>query len=385
MRRIYADHNATTPLAPEVLEAMLPYLREHYGNASSVHIFGREARAAIDDARVRLTKLLGCGESEAVFTGGGTEADNLTVFGVARASRKRGSRHMIISSIEHHAVLHPSQYLDKTGECEVTYLPVNRDCLVDPDDLRQAIRQDTALVSIMSANNETGTIQPVKELAAICRERGVTFHTDAVQSFGKQPVDVNDWGVDLLSIAAHKFCGPKGVGALFIRRGTKIDPLLFGGSHENERRAGTENVAAIVGLAKAAELATARMKEEQSRLFGLTEKLGEGVAQRVRGAHRNGHTQRRIGNTINFSFEGCEEEGLLLGLDLEGIAVSSGSACAVGSLEPSHVLKAMGLSHELARAAVRFSLGAGNTAEDVSDILEALVRVVERLRTFAPA
>jgi cysteine desulfurase len=382
MRRIYADYNATTPLDPQVLDAMLPYLREHFGNASSVHVFGREARAAIDDARVRLTKLLGAQESEIVFTGGGTEADNAAIFGVARALRKKG-RHIIASSIEHHAVLHVCQYLETTGECDITYLPASRDCLIDPDDLQKAIRNDTVLVSVMSANNETGTIQPVKELAAVCRERGVTFHTDGVQSFGKQPVNVNDWGVDLLSVAAHKFYGPKGVGALYIRRGTKIDPLLFGGSHENERRAGTENVAAIVGMARAAELATAKMGGEQDRLFGLTEKLGAEIGRRIGGAHRNGHATQRIGNTINFSFEGCEEEGLLLGLDLEGVAVSSGSACAVGSLEPSHVLKAMGLSHELARAAVRFSFGKGNTAEDVEYIVEALPKVITRLRQFA--
>ena len=381
MRRVYADYNATTPLDPQVLEVMLPYLREHFGNASSVHIFGREARAAIDDTRVRLAKLLGAQESEIVFTGGGTEADNMAVFGVVRAHRKQG-RHIITSSIEHHAVLHACQYLEKTGECEVTYLPVSRECLVDPADLRQAIREDTVLVSIMSANNETGTIQPVKDLAAVCREHDVTFHTDAVQSFGKQLVNVNDWGVDLLSIAAHKFYGPKGVGALYVRRGTKLDPLLFGGSHENDRRAGTENVAAIVGLARAAELATAQMGGEQDRLFGLIEKLGDSITQRIRGAHRNGHAKYRIGNTINFSFEGCEEEGLLLGLDLEGVAVSSGSACAVGSLEPSHVLKAMGLPHELARAAVRFSFGKSSTAEDVDYILNAVDRVVQRLRAF---
>ena len=261
-------------------------------------------------------------------------------------------------------------------------MPVSRECLVDPGELTKVIRKDTVLVSVMSANNETGTIQPVTELAGICHERGVTFHTDAVQSFGKQPVNVNDWGVDLLSISAHKFYGPKGAGALYIRRGTKIDPLLFGGSHENDRRAGTENVAGIVGLAKAAELAIAKMPEEQCRLFGLCEKLATGIAERVTGAHRNGHAKQRIGNTINFSFEGGEEEGLLLGLDLEGVALSSGSACAVGSLEPSHVLKAMGLPHELARAAVRFSFGKGNTADDVDYILEAIVRVVERLRTF---
>ncbi len=382
MRRVYADYNATTPLDPQVLEVMLPYLREHFGNASSVHVFGREARAAIDDTRVRLAKLLGAQEGEIVFTGGGTEADNMAVFGAVRARHKQG-RHIITSSIEHHAVLHACQYLEKTGECEVTYLPVSRECLVDPADLRKAVRADTVLVSIMSANNETGTIQPVKDLAAICRERGVTFHTDAVQSFGKEPVNANDWGVDLLSIAAHKFYGPKGVGALYVRRGTKLDPLLFGGSHENDRRAGTENVAAIVGLARAAELATAQMEKEQGRLFELTEKLGAGIIQRIRGAHRNGHARQRIGNTINFSFEGCEEEGLLLGLDLEGVAVSSGSACAVGSLEPSHVLKAMGLPHELARAAVRFSFGKSNTGEDVDYILKALDRVVERLRAFS--
>jgi len=382
MQRVYADYNATTPLDPRVLEAMLPYLREHFGNASSVHTFGREARAAIDDVRVRLAKLLGAQEGEIVFTGGGTEADNMAIFGVVRANRKRG-RHIITSSIEHHAVLHACQYLEKTGECEVTYLPVSRECLVDPADLRKAIRSDSVLVSIMSANNETGTIQPVKELAAICRERGVTFHTDAVQSFGKQPVNVNDWGADLLSIAAHKFYGPKGVGALYVRRGAKLDPLLFGGSHENDRRAGTENVAAIVGMAKAAELATAQMEEEQRRLFELTEKLGAGITQRIRGAHRNGHAEHRIENTINFSFEGCEEEGLLLGLDLEGVAVSSGSACAVGSLESSHVLKAMGLPHDLARAAVRFSFGKGSTAGDTDYILKALNRVVERLRAFS--
>jgi cysteine desulfurase len=380
--RVYADYNATTPLDPQVLETMLPYLREHFGNASSVHTFGREARAAIDDVRVRLAKLLGAQEGEIVFTGGGTEADNMAVFGVVRARRKTG-RHIITSSIEHHAVLHACQYLEKIGECEVTYLPVNRECFVDPADLRKAIRPDSVLVSIMSANNETGTIQPVKELAAICRDRGVTFHTDAVQSFGKQPVNVNDWGVDLLSIAAHKFYGPKGVGVLYIRRGVKMDPLLFGGSHENDRRAGTENVATIVGMAKAAELATAQMGQEQSRLFDLTENLGAGIAERIGGAHRNGHARHRIGNTINFSFDGCEEEGLLLGLDLEGVAVSSGSACAVGSLEPSHVLKAMGLPHELARAAVRFSFGKNSTAEDVDYILEALQRVVERLRAFS--
>jgi len=381
MRRIYADHNATTPLDPQVLDAMLPYLGEHFGNASSVHIYGREARAAIDDARVRLANLLGAQEGEIVFTGGGTEADNTVIFGVRPG-------HIVTSSIEHHAVLNACQQ-----HPDVTYLPVSRDCLVDPGDLKKAIRKaesarrrgvgaaNTVLVSVMTANNETGTVQPIKELAAISRECGVPFHTDAVQAFGKMPVNVDN--VDLLTISAHKFNGPKGAGVLYIRRGTKLDPLLYGGSHENDRRAGTENVAAIVGMAKAAELAIVKMPEEQCRLFGLSEKLAAGIIERISGVHRNGHPKHRIGNTINFSFEGCEEEGLLLGLDLEGIAVSSGSACAVGSLEPSHVLKAMGLPHELARAAVRFSFGTGNTAEDVPVILDALTRVVERLRSFA--
>jgi cysteine desulfurase len=384
MNRIYADHNATTALAAEALEAMLPYLREKFGNPSSVHIFGREARAAVDDARARLAGLLGAQEGEIVFTGGGTEADNTAVFGVARARRARG-RHIIASRIEHHAVLHACQRLEKLGECELTWLPVDRQCRVDPDDLRRAIRDDTVLVSVMSANNETGTLQPVGELAAICRERGVPFHTDAVQSFGKQPVNVTDWGVDLLSISAHKFHGPKGVGALYIRRGTPCDPLLVGGSHENDRRAGTENVAAIVGMARAAELAVASLATEPPRLFDLTEKLAAGILAGIEGAHRNGHPRQRIANTVNFSFEGCEFEGLLLGLDLEGIAVSSGSACAVGSLEPSHVLKAMGLPHNLARAAVRFSFGPANTDQHLTRILQTLPPLVARLREFSMA
>jgi cysteine desulfurase len=381
MKRVYADHNATTPLDPQVLEAMLPYLQGKFGNASSVHIFGRDARAAIDEARARLAALLGAQEGEIVFTGGGTESDNAAIFGVVRAHRGR-RRHIITSQIEHHAVLHACQYLEKTGECEVTFLPVDGQCLVNPEDLRRAIRPETVLVSIMSANNETGTIQPIQELAAISREHGITFHTDAVQSFGKMPVNVNEWGVDLLSVAAHKFYGPKGAGALYVRRGVKLDPFLFGGSHENERRAGTENVAGIVGLITAAELATAKMSDEQVRLFALTEKLSSGIMERIRDAKRNGDAQKRIANTVDFSFAGCESDGLLLGLDLEGVAVSSGSACAVGSLEPSHVLAAMGLPRELARAAVRFSFGKNNTQDDVDYILAALERVAKRLRQF---
>ncbi len=365
MNRIYADYNATTPLAPVVLEAMLPYLRDQFGNASSAHFFGREARAAIDDARVRVARQLGAQESEIIFTGGGTEADNAVIFGVRPG-------HIITSEIEHHAILHACR---QRTDCEITYLPVDRDCRVNPADLQRALRDDTVLVSIMSANNETGTIQPVKELAAICRQRGVPFHTDAIQSFGKQPVNVNDWNVDLLSLSAHKFYGPKGTGVLYCRRGVKLNPLLVGGSHENERRAGTENVAGIVGLARAMELPVVN-------LFELTETLAAGIAAKIPGAHRNGHATLRAGNTVNFSFAGCETSGLILGLDLEGVAVSSGSACAVGSLEPSHVLTAMGLPRELARAAVRFSFGKDTMPVDVSRVLDALVKVVTRLRAF---
>jgi len=366
MNRIYADYNATTPLDPAVLEAMLLYLQEKFGNASSAHFFGRDARAAIDDARVRVARQLGAQESEIVFTGGGTESDNTVIFGVRPG-------HIITSAIEHHAIVHACRH---RADCEVTYLPVDRECRVDPADLQRALRSDTVLVSIMSANNETGTLQPIPELAAICRERGVPFHTDAVQSYGKQPVNVNDWGVDLLSLSAHKFYGPKGAGLLCIRRGVKLDPLFYGGSHENERRAGTENVAGIVGLARAMEL-------PRVDLFDLTERLASGIAARITGASRNGHAKFRVGNTVNFSFAGCETSGLLLGLDLEGVAVSSGSACAVGSLEPSHVLTAMGLSRELARSAVRFSFGNNSSVEDVETILAALERVVPRLRQFA--
>ena len=385
-RRVYADSNASTPVDPQVLTAMLPWLQADFGNASSIHREGRAARAAIDDARARLARLLGCEEGEIIFTSGGTESDNLAVFGVTRARLRAGGRcHLIASRIEHHAVLHVVQQLEQSGPCAVTWLPVDRDCLVDPNDLRRALRPDTALVSIMSANNETGTIQPVKELAAICREHKVPFHVDAVQSFGKEPVNVADWGVDLLSLSAHKFHGPKGAGALFVRRGVDLEPLLVGGSHEHERRAGTENVAGIVGLARAAELATATMAADQRRLFDLTENFAAQVQKKIRGVTRNGHAQCRIGNTINLSFDRGNSEGLLVGLDLEGIAASSGSACAVGSLQPSHVLLAMGLPHDLARAAVRFSFGPGTTEADLAGIVEALQRVVARLRLFVPA
>jgi cysteine desulfurase len=362
---------------------MAPYLCETFGNPSSVHSFGRNARAGLDVARARLAQVLGCEEGEIIFTSGGTEADNLAVFGVLRANRQRG-RHIVTSQLEHHAVLHACRYLEERGEAEVTCLPVSRDCRVSPDDLRRALRPDTVLVSIMSANNETGTRQPVTELAGICRERGVPFHTDAVQSFGKEPVSVKQWPVDLLSISAHKFGGPKGAGALFLRRGTACEALLHGGSHEHERRAGTENVAGIVGLAFAAELAAGKVAEEDARLRVLTNDLVALVQKKIPGVTLNGHREQRVANTVNLSFAHCSSEGLLAGLDLEGIAVSTGAACAVGSLQPSHVLQAMGLPEGEARSAIRFSFGSTNTLEDIRPIVEALQRVVARLRLFAP-
>jgi cysteine desulfurase len=382
-RRIYVDHNATTPLDPAVLEAMAPYLCETFGNPSSVHAFGRDARAALDEARARLAGLLGCEEGEIIFTSGGTESDNTAIFGVARASRQRG-RHIITSQIEHHAVLHACRYLEERGECEVTYLPAGRDGRVDPAELRRALRPDTVLVSIMSANNETGTRQLVSELAGICRERGVPFHTDAVQCFGKEPVSVQAWPVDLLSLSAHKFGGPKAAGALYCRRGTPLDALLHGGSHENERRAGTENVAGIVGLAFAAEAAARKCADEAARLQALTDEFVALVQQKIRGVTLNGHPAHRLANTVNLSFAQCDSAGLLAGLDLEGVAVSTGAACAVGSLQPSHVLQAMGLPDDQARSAIRFSFGSANTAADLPLIVIALQRVVARLRLFTP-
>ena len=384
MRRIYLDHNATTPLRPEVLDAMTPFLSDAFGNASSIHHWGREARAAVDDARERLAQLLGAKPSEIIFTSGATEADNLAIKGIAHYWLGKG-KHIITSQIEHHAVLHTCQYLEKREGFEVTYLPVDADCLVNPDDVRKAIRAETILVSIMAANNETGTVQPLTEIGKICGERGVFFHTDAVQAFGKIPSRPADWNADLLSISAHKFYGPKGAGVLYVRSGTRLHPTQQGGSQENERRGGTENVAAIVGMAKAAELAVSKMGDEAPRLLQFTEALWERISRSIKGIHRNGHTIHRVPNTLHICCEDCDGEALLFGLDIEGVAVSSGSACAVGSLEVSHVLLAMGRSPELAEAAVRFSFGSQNTEADVSYTVEALARVLTRLRSFRVA
>jgi cysteine desulfurase len=379
MRRIYMDANATTPLLPEVLEAMRPWLLEHFGNASSIHQPGQQARAAIERARTSTAQLLNCRESEVVFTSGGTESDNLAVFGLAQPGD-----HIITSSIEHHAVLHTAQRLAERG-LEVTFLPVSSDCLIDPDEVRRAIRPNTRLISIMMANNETGVIQPVEEIGRIAREADVWFHTDAVQAVAKVPVDVQTIGCDLLSLSGHKIHAPQGTGALYVRRGTKVEPLFFGGTHERQRRAGTENVPGIVGLGKAAELAAQSLKDGSiDRLADLRNQLETGFLAKIEGTGVNGAGKPRVPNTTNTYFNNLEGEALVIALDLKGIAVSGGSACASGAAEPSHVLTAMGLSPERSRASLRFSLTKLNTQQDIDEALGVVPAAVSRLRELAP-
>lgn len=383
MRRIYMDHAATTPVDPRVVEEMLPYLTEKFGNPSSLHSFGREVKATMEEARAEVARLLGAADpSEIVFTAGGSEADNLALKGVAYALREKG-RHIITSSIEHHAVYDAVRHLEKEG-FRATYLPVDADGLVDPEELRAAITGETILVSIMHANNEVGTIEPIAELAAVARERGVLFHTDAVQTVGSIPVDVRALGVDLLSLSAHKFYGPKGVGALYVRRGVRMVPLIHGGGQERKRRAGTENTAGIVGLAAALRYAVADLPERAARLTALRDRLIDGVLAAIPHVRLNGHRTKRLPGNANFSVEFVEGESMLLNLDLAGIAASSGSACTSGSLEPSHVLLSMGLPHEVAHGSLRLTLGRENTAEDVDRVLEILPGIVERLRAMSP-
>jgi cysteine desulfurase len=381
MRHIYMDHNATTPLREEALVAMLPYLQEEFGNPSSLHSFGRQARKAVETAREQVAVTLGARPREIVFTGCGTESDNQAIKGVAYANRDKGD-HLITTQVEHKAVLQACQYLEKQG-FRVTYLPVDRYGVVDPDDVARAITGQTVLVSVMFANNEVGTVQPIAEIGRICQERGVTFHTDAVQAVGKLPVDVTELGVDLLSLSAHKFYGPKGVGALYVRQGTKIDPLLHGGHQEWGRRAATENVAGIVGLGKAIELRRGEMAAEADRLATLRERLYEGIAARIDHVYLNGHPTRRLPGTLSLCFDYVEGEGIIMGLDLAGVAVSSGSACTSASLEPSHVLLAMGVRPATAQGSIRFSLGRENTEEDVDRVLDVLPPIVERLRAMS--
>src|SRR6266851_5377633 len=379
MRRVYLDNNATTPVLPEVLEAMRPYFGERFGNASSIHHHGQETRAAVERARESVADLLGCRPAEVVFTSGGTEADNLAIFGLARSGD-----HVITSTIEHHAVLNSCRHLAEKG-IEVTSLPADGRGLVDPDDLRRALRPSTKLVTIMFANNETGVIQPVEEIGKICAEAEVYFHTDAVQAAAKVPIRVKEIGCDLLSISGHKIHAPQGVGALYVRKGTTLEPMLYGGSHERSRRAGTENVPGIVGLGKAAELAIKGFENgETSRMAALRNRLENAILQNVESVGVNGEGAPRVPNTSNIYFDYIEGEALIIALDLKGLAVSTGAACSSGAIEPSHVLTAMGLRPDRARASIRFSLGKQNTPEEVDFALDLVPQTVSRLRELSP-
>jgi cysteine desulfurase len=378
MRRIYLDYNATTPLRAEVLEAMTPYLHTHFGNPSSTHWAGRQAKHGMEEARERLAALLHCRPAEVLFTGGGTESNNLALAGVLNATPRKGG-HVITTTIEHSSILEPLDALTKTG-VTVTLLPVNDEGRVSTDDLEAALRPETALVSIGLANHEIGTVQPIAELSRITRKRGVPFHADAVQAAGKLPLDVDSLGVDLLSLSAHKISGPKGAGALYVRKGTALAPLLRGGPQEREKRAGTENVAAIVGFGVAATLAAQELEAGAAHCLALTQMLYEGIVRKVPGVYRNSPTQHCLPNTLNVGFGNVTGEGLMMGLDLAGVAVSTGSACAAGSLEPSHILLALGRAAEEAKGALRFSVGKETTRQEVDHVLEVLPQVVERVR-----
>jgi cysteine desulfurase len=379
--RIYFDHNATTPVDPEVVDVMTRVLREDFGNASSVHHFGQRAKAVLDEARSSVAALIAAEPSEIVFTSGGTEADNFALRGVAEALEVTGRRHLIATSIEHEAVLNTLKALARRG-WQTTLLPVDASGIVTPEALEAALTDQTALVSIMHANNEVGTIQPIADLARVARSRGALFHTDAVQSVAKIPVDTRALGVDLLSLSAHKFYGPKGAGALFIKRGARVSAILTGGKHERNRRAGTENVAAIAGFGAAASIALRKMDGESARLRAMRDRLEARVLAEVPGCAINGARDARVPNTTNISVDGVEAESLLIALDLEGVAVSTGSACSSGTLEPSHVLRAMGLPTHRTQNSIRISLGAGNTDAEVDYFLDKLPKVVAKLRTL---
>ncbi len=382
MKQIYLDNASTTPLKKEVLNAMMPYLTNEFGNPSSLYDLGQTASDAVQDSRDKLASLIGAKSSEIYFTSGGSESDNWAIKGFAEANVSKG-KHMITSAIEHHAVLHAFKHLEKQG-FEVTYLPVDSQGLVSVDDLADAIRDDTILVSIMLANNEIGTIEPIAELASVAKERGVAFHTDAVQAFGHIPIDVNELGVDMLSASAHKLGGPKGVGLLYIRRGIKLENLIDGGQQERGRRATTENVAGIVGFAKAAELAWSGMGEERARLIELRDHAIRRILAEIPHSKLNGSWQSRLANNINFSFEFIEGEGMLLQLAARGICVSSGSACTSGSLDSSHVLLAIGLPHEIAHGSLRMTLGEDTTLEDIDFTVDSLKKILELLRSMSP-
>ena len=379
-RQVYLDHNASTPVHPEVVEAMLPYFSERFGNPSSVHGFGREAREGLETAREQVAHFLRVGKEEVVFTSGGTESDNMAVKGVAMA-RRQG--HIITSKIEHHAVLRAVEALETQGFA-ATYLDVDGYGMVDPDALRRAIRPDTILISLMHANSEIGTIQPARQLGAIAREHGIPFHMDAVQTFGKAPIDLDAFNIDMLSFSGHKIYGPKGVAGLYIRKGTKMVSLQHGGEHERRRRAGTENVAGIVGFGRAVEIRGRDMAEEGQRLTGLRDRLWEGLKARVPEVRLNGHPTERVPGTCNVCFRHVESESIVLGLDLKGIGVSAGSACTSGNVEPSYVLVAMGVPVEWAMGAVRHSLGRSTTAQDIDYVLDSTEPLVAKLRSAMP-
>jgi cysteine desulfurase len=379
MRRVYLDNNATTPVLPEVLEAMRPYFAERFGNASSIHHHGQETRAAVERARESLAALLGCRPSEVVFTSGGTEGDNLAISGLTRAGD-----HIISSTIEHHAVLNSCKHLEAMG-CEVSYVPVDGRGLVDPDDVRRALRPNTRLITIMMANNETGVLQPVEEIGKIAAEADVYFHTDAVQAAGKVPIDVKRLGCDLLSISGHKLHAPQGVGAIYVGKGTVLQPMFYGGSHERSRRAGTENVPGIIGLGKAAELAREALERgDLAQMSAMRDRIEQTILSEVDATGVNGEGAPRVPNTTNIHFDYIEGEALVIALDLKGLAVSTGAACSSGAIEPSHVLTAMGLPPEIARASLRFSLGKQNTPDDIQFALDLVPQTVARLRELSP-
>jgi cysteine desulfurase len=379
MHRVYLDNNATTPVLPEVFDAMRPYFAERFGNASSIHHHGQETRAAVEDARESVAQLLGCSAAEVVFTSGGTESDNIAIAGWVAAGD-----HVITSSVEHHAVLHACKHLEKIG-CEVTVLPVDGRGLIDPLDVRPALRPNTKLISVMMANNETGVLQPVKDIGKIAAEANVLFHTDAVQAAAKVPVNVRQIGCDAISISGHKIHAPQGVGALYVKKGTRLQPLFHGGRHERSRRAGTENVPGIVGLGKAAELAKQALdRVDDRKVAAMRDRLQDGILAQIEDARINGEGAPRVPNTTNIRFDGIEGEALEIALDLKGLAVSTGAACSSGAIEPSHVLIAMGLRPDEARSSIRFSLGKQTTEEDIDFALAIVRETVARLRTISP-
>jgi len=383
MKRIYMDHAATTPTDIEVVREMEPYFTQKYGNPNSVHSFGQEAREAVEEARKKVAHLIGANPSEIIFTSGGTESDNYAIKGIAWANQKKGN-HIITSQIEHHAVLHSCHFLEKHG-FKVTYLPVDKYGLIDPGDVKKAITGKTVLVTIMHANNEIGTIEPIRDIAKITKEAGVYFHTDSVQTVGHIPIEVNELGVDMLTMSGHKLYGPNGVGVLYLRKGIRIESLMDGGSQEKNRRAGTENVAGIVGIGKAAELAEKRLAQgEEDKIIKLRDKLIKEILNKVENVRLNGHPSNRLPGNVNFCFEFIEGESMLLNLDMEGIAASSGSACTSGSLEPSHVLLAIGLPPEIAHGSLRLSLGKDNTEEEVDYLIDILPKIIKKLRALSP-